>query len=104
MHFRVRATATRIHGAESSFMSSDLTAWLFHPPYPPWNIRYEKECRRSGIYTHAMMNGQRYFVGEKLTINFYDDHHRCDISSKFSFSLVLDRRVNNVIEIRSINV
>lgn len=51
MRFHMRATATRIHGAESLFVSSDLTAWLLHPRYPPRSIRYEKECRRSGIYS-----------------------------------------------------
>lgn len=39
------------------------------------------------VYTHAMMNGQGYFVGKKLTVNFYDDHHRRGISQEFSFSL-----------------
>lgn len=40
------------------------------------------------VYTHAMMKEQGYFVSEKLTVNFYDDHRR---RGDKSFSFVFNR-------------
>jgi len=48
-------------------------------------------------YTHAMMNGQKYFVGEKLTINLYDDYHRAEIFLFFKLNYRMSLGIDHLV-------